>query len=77
MFVVFVSGVIRIVGELGERGNIELRLQESDSPVRITPNSKNLTLTRKLDKEVSQNYTVSTNRHETRDASIHPHGRAH
>jgi hypothetical protein len=30
-----------------------LRLKELDSPVRIVPGTKNLTLTRRLDKEVS------------------------
>uniref|UniRef100_A0A1B6EHK3 Cadherin domain-containing protein n=2 Tax=Cuerna arida TaxID=1464854 RepID=A0A1B6EHK3_9HEMI len=46
-----VVGTLRILGDPSERGNIELRLKELDSPVRIAPGSKNLTLTRKLDKE--------------------------
>ena len=32
-------------------GDIALRLQETDSPVRVSPGSKNLTLMRRLDKE--------------------------
>ncbi|XP_046595411.1 protocadherin Fat 4 [Neodiprion lecontei] len=40
-----------IPGDLGSKGDIELRLQEKDSPVAIYPGSKNLTLTRPLDKE--------------------------
>ncbi|XP_067014510.2 protocadherin beta-6 isoform X2 [Anabrus simplex] len=47
-----VVGTLRIFGDPSERGgNIVLRLQELDSPVRIQPGTKNLTLTRKLDKE--------------------------
>ncbi|KAG8264735.1 hypothetical protein J6590_004753 [Homalodisca vitripennis] len=46
-----VVGTLRILGDPSERGNIDLRLKELDSPVRIAPGSKNLTLTRKLDKE--------------------------
>jgi hypothetical protein len=40
-------------GDPGERGDIALRLKENDSPVQIAPGTGNLTLTRKLDKEVS------------------------
>ncbi|PSN55988.1 hypothetical protein C0J52_02158 [Blattella germanica] len=47
-----VIGTLRIYGEPSERGgNIVLRLKELDSPVRILPGTKNLTLTRRLDKE--------------------------
>uniref|UniRef100_A0A1B6C9V6 Cadherin domain-containing protein n=1 Tax=Clastoptera arizonana TaxID=38151 RepID=A0A1B6C9V6_9HEMI len=46
-----VIGTLRIFGDPGELGNIDLRLKELDSPVVISPGSKNLTLTRKLDKE--------------------------
>ncbi|XP_066901926.1 protocadherin-15 isoform X2 [Halyomorpha halys] len=44
-------GSLRINGEVGPRGNIELRLEEVDSPVVIEPGTKNLTLIKKLDKE--------------------------
>ncbi|XP_049947286.1 fat-like cadherin-related tumor suppressor homolog [Schistocerca serialis cubense] len=45
-------GILHILGDpsLGV-GNIELHLQEIDSPLRIVPGTKNLTLTRRLDKE--------------------------
>ncbi|XP_020711397.2 protocadherin Fat 4 [Athalia rosae] len=52
-----VVGVIGVIGdpvspgESGTQGDIELRLKERDSPVAIYPGSKNLTLTRPLDKE--------------------------
>ncbi|KAJ9579848.1 hypothetical protein L9F63_004498, partial [Diploptera punctata] len=47
-----VIGTLRIYGDPSERGgNIVLRLKELDSPVRIIPGTKNLTLTRRLDKE--------------------------
>ena len=48
-----VLGSIRVHGDPGERGDIALRLKENDSPVQIAPATGNLTLTRKLDKEVS------------------------
>nr|CAD7397117.1 unnamed protein product [Timema poppensis] len=48
------DGSLRIVGDPSDRGgNIVLRLKELDSPVRISPGTKNITLARKLDKEVS------------------------
>ncbi|XP_039300341.1 cadherin-related family member 1-like, partial [Nilaparvata lugens] len=46
-----VIGTVRLIGDPSERGNIELRLKEVDSPVVISPGTSNLTLTRKLDKE--------------------------
>lgn len=55
-----VGGVVGVIGVIGQpvsagdpgsQGDIELRLQERDSPVAIYPGSKNLTLTRPLDKE--------------------------
>lgn len=55
-----VGGVVGVIGVIGQpvspgdsgsQGDIELRLQERDSPVAIHPGSKNLTLTRPLDKE--------------------------
>lgn len=47
-----VIGFLRIYGDPSDRGgNIVLRLKELDSPVRIVPGTKNLTLTRRLDKE--------------------------
>ncbi|XP_069687408.1 protocadherin-15 [Periplaneta americana] len=47
-----VIGTLRIYGDPSDRGgNIVLRLKELDSPVRILPGTKNLTLTRRLDKE--------------------------
>nr|CAD7428748.1 unnamed protein product [Timema monikensis] len=48
------KGSLRIAGDPSDRGgNIVLRLKELDSPVRISPGTKNITLARKLDKEVS------------------------
>ncbi|XP_014245575.1 protocadherin Fat 4 [Cimex lectularius] len=44
-------GTLKVHGEVGPRGNIELRLEELDSPVLIEPGTKNLTLVKKLDKE--------------------------
>lgn len=44
-------GVLGVFGEPGSLGDIELRLQEYDSPVSFSPHSRNLTLTRPLDKE--------------------------
>lgn len=44
-------GEIRIHGDPRAIGSITLRLKEQDSPVEITPGTKNLTLRRKLDKE--------------------------
>lgn len=46
-----VIGTLRIEGDASADGDIYLRLREKDSPVQISDNSKNLTLTRKLDKE--------------------------
>ncbi|XP_075236204.1 protocadherin Fat 4-like Cad96Ca [Lycorma delicatula] len=46
-----IIGTVRIIGDPSERGNIELRLKEVDSPIVISPGTSNLTLTRKLDKE--------------------------
>jgi hypothetical protein len=54
MFEIQNAGTLRIYGDPSDRGgNIVLRLKELDSPVRIVPGTKNLTLTRQLDKEVS------------------------
>ncbi|XP_050718235.1 cadherin-8-like isoform X2 [Eriocheir sinensis] len=44
-------GTLRLEGDASEDGNIYLRLKEKDTSVSISPNSKNLTLTRRLDKE--------------------------
>ncbi|XP_034231706.1 protocadherin-like wing polarity protein stan [Thrips palmi] len=47
-----VIGVLSVLGDPSEpQGDISLRLQETDSPVRVSPGSKNLTLMRRLDKE--------------------------
>ncbi|XP_076763185.1 protocadherin Fat 4-like Cad96Ca [Xylocopa sonorina] len=46
-----IVGVLGVLGEPGPQGDIELRLQEHDSPVTFSPYSKNLTLVRPLDKE--------------------------
>ncbi|GLG93434.1 Protocadherin-like wing polarity protein stan [Gryllus bimaculatus] len=46
-----VIGTLRIIGDPSERGNIALRLQERDSPAAIVPGTKNISLTRRLDKE--------------------------
>lgn len=48
----FILGVLGIHGDPHEQlGNIALSLKEIDSPVKIAPGSKNLTLARPLDKE--------------------------
>ncbi|XP_014295859.1 protocadherin Fat 4 isoform X1 [Microplitis demolitor] len=44
-------GVLGVLGDPGIDGDIELRLQERDSPVTILPHSRNLTLIKTLDKE--------------------------
>ncbi|CAK9806712.1 Protocadherin-like wing polarity protein stan [Anthophora plagiata] len=44
-------GVLGVLGDPGPQGDIELRLQEHDSPVSFSAYSKNLTLIRPLDKE--------------------------
>lgn len=44
-------GEIRIHGDPRPAGSISLRLKEEDSPVEITPGTKNLNLRRKVDKE--------------------------
>lgn len=47
------TGELEIVGDATENGDIYLRLENPNfSPVRISPNSKKLILTEKLDKEV-------------------------
>ncbi|XP_047488094.1 protocadherin Fat 1-like [Penaeus chinensis] len=44
-------GTLRLEGDASANGDIYLRLKEKNSPVQISDNSKNLTLTKKLDKE--------------------------
>ncbi|XP_042865252.1 protocadherin Fat 1-like isoform X2 [Penaeus japonicus] len=44
-------GTLRLEGDASATGDIYLRLKEKNSPVQISDNSKNLTLTKKLDKE--------------------------
>ncbi|XP_069959910.1 protocadherin-16-like isoform X1 [Cherax quadricarinatus] len=44
-------GTLRLEGDAGQDGDIYLRLKEKNSPVQISANSKNLTLTKMLDKE--------------------------
>ncbi|XP_015587914.1 protocadherin Fat 4 [Cephus cinctus] len=44
-------GILGVLGDPGPQGDIDLRLQERDSPVTFSQNSRNLTLTRPLDKE--------------------------
>ncbi|GAB1866191.1 Protocadherin-like wing polarity protein stan [Camponotus japonicus] len=46
-----IVGVLGVVGDPGLQGDIELSLQEHDSPVAFSSYSKNLTLIRPLDKE--------------------------
>ena len=58
----FITGTLRIHGDPSERGNVELRLEELDSPVLIEPGTKNLTLIKKLDKEVSHLYNSVLNK---------------
>jgi len=44
-------GILGVLGDPGAQGDIELSLQEHDSPVKFSRFSKNLTLMRPLDKE--------------------------
>lgn len=44
-------GILGVLGDPSSQGDIELSLQEHDSPVTFSPYSKNLTLIRPLDKE--------------------------
>lgn len=44
-------GVLGVLGDPSSLGDIQLSLQEDDSPVTLLSYSKNLTLIRKLDKE--------------------------
>ncbi|XKL64605.1 hypothetical protein PGB90_004691 [Kerria lacca] len=46
-----IIGSLKIIGDVGEYGNIELHLKENDSPVSIIPFTKNLSLVKQLDKE--------------------------
>ncbi|XP_044014866.1 protocadherin Fat 4 isoform X2 [Aphidius gifuensis] len=46
-----IIGIIGVLGDPSVDGDIELRLQEHDSPVTILPHSRNLTLVKKIDKE--------------------------
>jgi len=46
------TGVLKINGDSSENGNIDLSLKEVDSPVAIIPGTKELSLTKLLDKEV-------------------------
>lgn len=41
-----------INGDVSENGNINLSLKETDSPIAILPGTKELSLTKLLDKEV-------------------------
>lgn len=45
-------GMLKINGDSSENGNINLSLKEVDSPVAILPGTKELSLTKPLDKEV-------------------------
>lgn len=45
-------GLLKINGDPTENGNINLSLKEIDSPVSILPGTKELSLTKILDKEV-------------------------
>jgi len=46
------TGVLKINGDTSETGNINLSLKEVDSPIAILPGTKELSLTKLLDKEV-------------------------
>lgn len=46
-------GVLKINGDSSENGNVNLSLKETDSPVAILSGTKELSLTKPLDKEVS------------------------
>lgn len=45
-------GLLKINGDTSENGNINLSLKEIDSPIAILPGTKELSLTKLLDKEV-------------------------
>lgn len=51
-------GLLKINGDPTENGNINLSLKEIDSPVSILPGTKELSLTKILDKEVCFSYFV-------------------
>lgn len=51
-YILLFSGVLKINGDTSENGNINLSLKEVDSPVAIIPETKELSLTKLLDKEV-------------------------
>jgi len=55
-FILIFIGVLKINGDTSETGNINLSLKEVDSPIAILPGTKELTLTKLLDKEVY--YTI-------------------
>jgi len=46
-------GILKISGDVSENGNINLSLKEVDSPIAILPGTKELSLTKLLDKEVN------------------------
>jgi len=50
------AGVLKISGDVSENGNINLSLKEVDSPIAILPGTKELGLTKLLDKEVKIDY---------------------
>lgn len=49
---------MKINGDTSENGNINLSLKEVDSPITILPGTKDLSLTKPLDKEV-YDYKIS------------------
>lgn len=51
-YIILFLGVLKINGDTSENGNINLSLKEVDSPVAILPGTKELSLTKLLDKEV-------------------------
>lgn len=51
-YILLIIGVLKINGDTSENGNINLSLKEVDSPVAILPGTKELSLTKLLDKEV-------------------------
>jgi hypothetical protein len=51
-YAILIIGVLKINGDTSENGNINLSLKEVDSPITILPGTKELSLTKLLDKEV-------------------------
>ncbi|CAL4086960.1 unnamed protein product, partial [Meganyctiphanes norvegica] len=70
-----IIGTLTVEGDPGADGDIFLKLENQDSPVQIQPGSKNLTLTKPLDKEGKEGashvvVSISCKKKGTKDPSI-------